>query len=93
VAGDADPAKKRRRRGGRGRKRSANGEQGQLPLAEGASASPRHEVPKPERKPRRERVQRTDTSESKSGSENPPAPGSHRKVGFFNRIASFFGRH
>lgn len=93
VTADGSAPKKRRRRGGRGRNRSANGEQAAPARAEGTQGNGHGETPKAERKPRRERGPRTESTESRPAPESGVAPGSHKKPGFFNRIASFFGRH
>ena len=92
AAADADPAKKRRRRGGRGRKRSGTGETGSMATPE-VAANNRSDAPKPERKPRRERGPRAEHTDSRSVPEATSPATAHRKQGFFNRIASFFGRH
>ena len=91
AAGDsvADPAKKRRRRGGRGRNKNA--EQGTASV-EAVAGNGHGETAKGERKPRRERAPRNENTSGKSAESNVPAS-THKKQGFFNRIASFFGRH
>jgi ATP-dependent RNA helicase RhlB len=88
----ADPNKKRRRRGGRGRNRGKGDEQ--QPLAASANgASGQAETLRNERKPRRERAPRNDTAAAKPVVEANVAATAQKKPGFFNRIASFFGRH
>ncbi len=88
--------KKRRRRGGRGRSRREGGE---IAATNGNGArveSAKSEVPAGERKPRRERTPRsepTDVRGAAGADEAASAAGSHKKPGFFNRIARFFGRH
>ena len=82
--------KKRRRRGGRGRNRARAGEPVVQTAQDSASGAGRTEAQKPERKPRRERAPRVDTAAAKAV---PEAASLHKKPGFFNRIASFFGRH
>ena len=86
----SDPNKKRRRRGGRGRNKNA--EQGAVAV-ETTVVSANGESTKGERKPRRERSPRIDNAAGKMTTETKAAPGAHKKQGFFNRIASFFGRH
>ncbi|MEZ5461149.1 DEAD/DEAH box helicase [Dokdonella sp.] len=87
----ADPSKKRRRRGGRGRNRSRGADQN--PAAnEAGSGNGQGEAGKGERKPRRERAPHVDTGRAAPASESTTAT-AHKKQGFFNRIASFFGRH
>ncbi|MGB0135092.1 DEAD/DEAH box helicase [Dokdonella sp.] len=88
----ADPAKKRRRRGGRGRNRTKTGEQNTT-SAESGSGNGQAETGKSERKPRRERAPRGDNGRPASAPETGTAAAPHKKQGFFNRIASFFGRH
>ena len=91
-AAAADPNKKRRRRGGRGRNRGKGDEQ--QPLAASANgASGQAEALRNERKPRRERAPRNDTAAAKPVGEANAAATAQKKPGFFNRIASFFGRH
>ncbi len=86
----SDPNKKRRRRGGRGRNKNA--EQGAVAV-ETAVVSANGESTKGERKPRRERTSRNENASGKTTTETKAAPAAHKKQGFFNRIASFFGRH
>ncbi|MBX3699135.1 MAG: DEAD/DEAH box helicase [Dokdonella sp.] len=94
AAGQAGEApKKRRRRGGRGRNRAATGEPVVQTAQDSPSGSGRAETQKPERKPRRERAPRVDTAAGKAAPEAASVAGLHKKPGFFNRIASFFGRH
>ena len=88
----ADPDKKRRRRGGRGRNRGKGDEQ-QPKTATSAGSNGQAEAPRNERKPRRERAARVDATGSKPAMEDGVAAAAHKKPGFFNRIASFFGRH
>jgi ATP-dependent RNA helicase RhlB len=88
---EGDPAKKRRRRGGRGRNRSKNTDQN-VATNEAGSANGNGESGKSERKPRRERSPRAESGRAATASESGPAV-AHKKQGFFNRIASFFGRH
>ena len=82
-----------RRRGGRGRNRAATGEPVVQTAQDSPSGSGRAETQKPERKPRRERAPRVDTAAGKAAPEAASVAGLHKKPGFFNRIASFFGRH
>jgi ATP-dependent RNA helicase RhlB len=92
ASAPSDPSKKRRRRGGRGRKRSGTVETGASAHPETAVVN-RSEAPKSERKPRRERTARAEHGEGRTTPEATVPAGTHRKQGFFNRIASFFGRH
>lgn len=95
TAGDSaaiDPAKKRRRRGGRGRNRGKDGEQ-QPVSAQSADSNGQAEGSKSERKPRRERAPRADNTSGKPAAETNAPAVAHKKQGFFNRVASFFGRH
>ncbi|SFN00811.1 ATP-dependent RNA helicase RhlB [Dokdonella immobilis] len=91
----ADTPKKRRRRGGRGRNRNGSGngtvEAATPSIPESQSGQARAEGKKAERKPRRERGPHAENPASTSAPE--PSAGLHKKQGFFNRIASFFGRH
>lgn len=91
ASASVDPAKKRRRRGGRGRNRGKPGEDQSMP-AESATATNGSEPVKSERKPRRERAPRAEHPAARPVPEAGAAV-SHKKQGFFNRIASFFGRH
>ncbi len=86
----SDPNKKRRRRGGRGRNKNAD--QGAVAV-ETVVASGNGESAKGERKPRRERAPRNENAAGKTTTETKAVPSTHKKQGFFNRIASFFGRH
>jgi ATP-dependent RNA helicase RhlB len=95
VAGvETEAAKKRRRRGGRGRTRREDGDTVSA-TSNGANADvAKPEAQNGERKPRRERAPRSEPTEIRTSSSEPAAaPGSHKKPGFFNRIARFFGRH
>ena len=92
IEAGGDPAKKRRRRGGRGRNGAKAGEQG-APNKEAVGANAQGDAARSERKPRRERTPRVDTVAGTPGPESKAAPLAHKKSGFFNRIASFFGRH
>lgn len=92
TAVSADPAKKRRRRGGRGRNRG-NSNEANAPATQATEASNGNEPVKSERKPRRERAPRSGKSTTKTTVETAASAPAHKKQGFFNRIASFFGRH
>jgi ATP-dependent RNA helicase RhlB len=87
----ADPNKKRRRRGGRGRNRGKSDELNTT--TEAVAGNGAGEAPRSERKPRRERTPRAENAQAKSTTESNVATSAHKKQGFFNRIASFFGRH
>jgi ATP-dependent RNA helicase RhlB len=89
----SDTPKKRRRRGGRGRNRPANGESAVQTAPELQSGPARADAQKPERKPRRERAARAENAAGKVAPDSSAGAGLHKKQGFFNRIASFFGRH
>ncbi len=85
-------AKKRRRRGGRGRGRGEVGEQNGA-TNETNDVSRQADGAKSERKPRRERAPRHDKAGLTSAPEPATPTTTHKKQGFFNRISSFFGRH
>jgi ATP-dependent RNA helicase RhlB len=92
-ADGATPAaspRKRRRRGGRGRSRREGGEN-TAPVANGTESSNKHAEAPRERKPRRERVARSEVADPahKSGGVEPTAV-PHQKPGLFRRIAKFF---
>ena len=86
----ADPAKKRRPRGGRGRKR---GSESNPALPDNNAAANGSEPAKSERKPRRERAPRDERVPAKPATESGTPVAAKKKQGFFNRVASFFGRH
>ncbi|HET9033653.1 MAG TPA: DEAD/DEAH box helicase [Dokdonella sp.] len=88
----ADPAKKRRRRGGRGRKRGDAVEQ-KTTTTDTSVGNVQTEGGRSERKPRRERAPRHEKPMTGPASEPAAAAPTHKKQGFFNRVASFFGRH
>ncbi|TXG79919.1 MAG: ATP-dependent RNA helicase RhlB [Rhodocyclaceae bacterium] len=81
-----DPARKRRRRGGRGRSRR---EQSEVMTNASGSAAVTHEAPKRERKPRREHASTVPTVNPASNVAAEHAP---PKPGFLRRIARFFTR-
>ncbi len=87
-----DPAQKRRRRGGRGRNRGKAADQ-QPASTQSSGANGQAEAGKSERKPRREHAPRADNTTRKPAAEAAVVSAAHKKQGFFNRIASFFGRH
>ncbi len=89
----ADPATKRRRRGGRGRNRGKIDEQQPVSTPSTTLSNGQAEVVRSERKPRRERSPRVDNTTGKPATDTNAAALTHKKPGFFNRIASFFGRH
>ena len=91
TAADGAP-KKRRRRGGRGRNSGKAADQSTTSI-EANNGSSQNDGAKSERKPRRERAPRHEKSSSNPAPESTTTPVAHKKQGFFNRVASFFGRH
>ncbi len=87
-----DPAKKRRRRGGRGRKRhdGAEGTPNAAAPANHAAAKNDARGAGGERKPRHERAAGSNGAAPAQAGEASAAT-AHRKPGFFHRIARFFG--
>jgi ATP-dependent RNA helicase RhlB len=91
AAGTLDPAKKRRRRGGRGRNKSASGEALSAATAARDQATAAPEGQKRERKPRREHpstIPTADTARPSSAAAKPEH--ATPKPGFLRRIASLF---